>query len=374
MNPLSPKRKLVIALPSYFEETMGGAEIQTKFLAHYARENHFEVSYVFLSDRNRYLNSSGINLFPVMKNRLFTKANNIKFPYFFSVLNLFDKIRPDIIYNRAGTAFTGIAAYYAKKNHCPYVFHIASDNDVQSPITPWFKPFLVPEYKLMQYGIKRANSVIAQTQFQAKQLMQNYGRYAVVAPNGHPIPENTAKKNDIITVLWVANWKPVKQPDVFVRLAGEIGRRQNVQCIMLGRTTDRYESLVRMAKENNIEVMGELPNDKVNNLLSQSHILVNTSQSEGFSNTFIQAWMRKVPVVSLQVDPDHIIEREGIGFCCTGNFEKLVGNTKRLIKDHELREQMGRKAREYAVQHHSLKNMELIIKVFDKLLPRTYAK
>jgi glycosyltransferase involved in cell wall biosynthesis len=143
---------------------------------------------------------------------------------------------------------------------------------------------------------------------------------------------------------------------------------------MLGRTTDRYESLVRMAKENNIEVMGELPNDKVNNLLSQSHILVNTSQSEGFSNTFIQAWMRKVPVVSLQVDPDHIIEREGIGFCCTGNFEKLAGNTKRLIKDHELREQMGRKAREYAVQHHSLKNMELIIKVFDKLLPRTYAK
>lgn len=369
----SPKRpNIVVVLPSYFEEMMGGAELQAKFLAEYANANHLNVSYIFLSDGRHNLNPLGIRLFPLAKRRIYQKIYNIKFPYTYSLLKLLKKIKPDIIYNRVGTALTGGAAYYAQKNHCPFVFHIAHDQDVQLQAMPWNKPVLIPEFKLMCYGIQRADAIIAQTQFQAGQLLQNYGRRATIISNGHPVPEDAAKNNDIIKVLWIANWKAIKQPEIFVKLAEEIDNNEKIHFVMLGRN-DGYGELINLANKKNIEVRGEIPNEQVNELLANSHILVNTSQSEGFSNTFIQAWMRRVPVVSLQVDPDNILQREKIGFC-SGNFEKLVEDTKRLITDHNLRDSIGHRAREYAIEHHSLDNMKQVLQVFHDLLDRASVK
>ena len=128
---------------------------------------------------------------------------------------------------------------------------------------------------------------------------------------------------------------------------------------MLGRI-DSYGMLASKARECGIDVMGELPNQEVNTLLEEAHLLVNTSKHEGFSNTFIQAWMRKVPVVSLKVDPDHIIQDHGIGYC-SNTFDSLVAHTVELLADHNLREEMGEKAREFAVKNLSLNNMDRIL-------------
>ena len=74
--------------------------------------------------------------------------------------------------------------------------------------------------------------------------------------------------------------------------------------------------------DSNLQYLGEVSQDEVNRRLREGHILVNTSRYEGFSNTFVQAWMRRVPVVSLTVDPDNILVRENIGFC-SGTFKNL---------------------------------------------------
>lgn len=355
-------QRLLLFLPDYFEEVMGGAELQAKYLAQCAIQGKNDVNYLYLSNGCQVNNPLGLNLITIQRRYICLKLGNIYYPYAFAILNILKKIKPDVIYNRTGTAFTGIAAYYAKKNNCRLIFHIAHDKDVSPSSIPLSRPYLYPEKKIMQYGITSADVIIAQTHYQDKLLQQNYHRNAtVIIPNGHPVPEVCVKSDEITNVLWIANWKSIKQPEIFVELARKLAGMSNVHFIMMGRTGG-YQELVNEASECGVEVLGEIPNSKVNELLSQSHILVNTSKQEGFSNTFIQAWMRKVPVVSLQVDPDDVLNEKGIGYC-SGNFQKLISDTKRLIEDRGLLEDMGNRARNYAVANHSLKNLDSILEV-----------
>ena len=75
---------------------------------------------------------------------------------------------------------------------------------------------------------------------------------------------------------------------------------------MIGRPGEpaRYGALHQQMKLlPNLDYLGEQPIERVNSEIAASDVLVTTSY-EGFPNTFIQAWLRGVPVVSNGVDPD----------------------------------------------------------------------
>ncbi len=86
--------------------------------------------------------------------------------------------------------------------------------------------------------------------------------------------------------------------------------------------------------------------------MASSCIFVNTCEPEGFGNNFIQAWFNECPTITLEFDPDGIIEREKIGFC-SGSLEKMADDLKFLMDNSEERIKMGRRARLYALANHS---------------------
>ena len=360
------KKRLSFVLGNYWGQCQGGAELQAFYIEQEALRMGWTTDCCFLSNSNPIEANYTSTLRPIVQKKIWNKLANIKYPYAIDYFLALKKMKPDIIYQRAAFSVTGVAAYFAIHHKCKFIFHIASDGDIENIRLPWAHPHKIPEIMLMKFGIRKADQIIAQTKFQADQLKKNYNRNAIVIPNGHPIPEDRIKSQDKISVLWIANWKMVKQPEIFIDLVKQLQEMRNVRFIMLGRT-DRYDDLVAKARENSVEVMGEVPHDQVNILLSHAHILVNTSQQEGFSNTFIQAWMRGVPVVSLQVDPDDILKNEKIGFC-SGSFDQLVTDTRRIIEDKEMRECMGIRARKYAVKNHSLDNIKKITELFSELL------
>ena len=61
--------------------------------------------------------------------------------------------------------------------------------------------------------------------------------------------------------------------------------------------------------------------------------------------------MRKVAVVTLNVDPDDIIEKNKIGFHSV-NFNQLLKDIEKLINDSEFRSEMSQRAYKYAIQNH----------------------
>jgi len=363
------KKRLCLLLPSHWSASFGGSEYQVRcLLEKIVAQRAFDITYL-ARDVHPDFNPVGYDIQRVGTGRGFARHG-----FFFdsmSLLSILKRIQPDVIYQRVGCAYTGVAAFYARHNNSKMVWHIAHDSDVD-PFGDVFSFNIISRYiekKFLEYGIAHSDHVIAQTKQQEDLLYKYYKKEAcTIVPNFHPSPREEIRKGSEIRIVWVANLKPFKCPETFIRLAEELNGEGNVRFIMIGRAGESQwhrDMLSRMAAVHKLEYLGECSQDEVNQVFASADVFVNTSIHEGFPNTFIQAWMRKVPVVSLQVDPDGVLGKKGIGFC-SGTYERLRDDVALLIEDSDLRHRMGEKAQDHAFKHHPLKNAEKIIEILEQ--------
>lgn len=360
-------KTLAIVTPGYYEQLVGGSEYQSYLLAEAAKNAGMDVHHIYtsLESVETVPNRLEISLHPVESPRYRKYVRGLGHTAVCCVpraYRILKRIEPDCVYCRSGVVQAGLAAYYARKHGCKSVWHVAHVEDV-TPVPMWKNwrhPLNILERLSVDYAIKRAQIIVCHARHQADLLKRNYGRDSEVILKEQPEPTESLEKNSVFTIVWVANIKGWKQPEMFIRLAGRFQDNSRVRFVMIGRPAGgAYQaSLERdIASLPNIEYAGERPIEKVNELLAASHVFVNTSTSEGLPNTFVQAWMREVPVVSMLWDPDDILKPGEVGFL-SGSFEQMVIDIRRLIENPALRDEMGRRAREYALENHSLdKNM-----------------
>lgn len=367
------KRKLCIILPHHWSWLMGGSQYQVKcLLEENLLQREFDID--VLSRRIGVLQGHhNYKLIPIV--RPFTMQ---RYGFFFDAPFLWKKLKaicPDVIYQRMGTSHAGVGAYYARKYGCKMVLHIASDSDIVPFNMKKQINFVIHNFerKLFDYAIRNAHQLIAQTYEQKKLIKDHFNRDtdAVIA-NFQPHPKEKIDKKLPVKIVWVANFKVIKQPEIFIRVA-EALHEQGVeaQSIMIGSPAtlddkcweDWQKSLEhRIDKIPALTYLGGKTTDEVEQVLAESQILVNTSQFEGFSNTFIQAWMRRVPVVSLNSNPNGLLSDGRMGFI-SGNFEQLCKDVTRLVHDHALRTQMGKEAQSYAFENFTMKNVKKVMQV-----------
>jgi glycosyltransferase involved in cell wall biosynthesis len=291
-----------------------------------------------------------------------------------SLYRKLEKIGPDVIYQRVACAYTGVCAYYSQRHSVPMIWHVCHEAEVAPRMLERVRnmPRQWIETRAVGYGARRATRIVVQTERQAELLRANYGRAAdAVIPNFHPPAREAIDKSGPFTVLWVANLKTWKQPDAFVRLAARFASRSDIRFVMIGApaaATGNHawrEALMRgIEQTGNLEYLGERPQAEVNELLARAHVFVNTSKAEGFPNTFIQAWMRDAAVVSLCVDPDGVLEREGVGIAA-GTEDRLAAAISRLSADREALAGYARRARTHVAAHHSLENARRLVELLD---------
>jgi glycosyltransferase involved in cell wall biosynthesis len=208
--------------------------------------------------------------------------------------------------------------------------------------------------------------IITQSNHQKSNIANIFGRTAdAVIPNVFPARDATTFKSGVARVVWIGNLKPLKRPELFIKLASSL-RKSGALFTMIGRDPNtEWSSQIKhsVAEVPNLEFLGELSIQHVNEILSESHILVNTSKYEGFPNTFIQAWMNRMPVVSIDIDPDDILTREGIGFV-SRCFRDLTSNVRYLLDHEDVVKAMGEKAHEYALTNHDESNFDKLLEIF----------
>jgi glycosyltransferase involved in cell wall biosynthesis len=360
------RARVCVLMPMHWSRQAGGAELQVRaLLGALSRRADLDVHCIVRSAGEDY-SPEGYTLHRLQAPRSLAGTFLFDAP---ALLRLLDQVAPDVVYQRVGCVYTGISAWWARRRGRRMVWHVASDRDLAPQA--WRMSLRAPVEQLdrwiVAFGARKASSIIVQNAAQAELLRTRFGRHdAVRIPNFHPIPPALATKPaDRVTIAWVGNIKPIKRPEMFVRLASDLRDLGQVDFVMAGAQNlygREWDDLrERIAHLPNLHYLGPRPHDEINALLDRSHLLVNTSRMEGFPNTFIQAWMRAVPAVSLSVDPDGVFQGEKMGICADDDYERMALAVRRLATDRRGREAMGARAAAIARSDYSDANLERVI-------------
>jgi glycosyltransferase involved in cell wall biosynthesis len=221
----------------------------------------------------------------------------------------------DVYYASCAGGLVGQVAMFCARRGKRFVFRAASNADCMPnamiSIGRWYRR----DKWLYERGLSHAASVLVQSARQQELMRQNFGLESSIA--GLIVPachsELPFRERDI-DALWVSNMRSVKRPDVVLDVAD---RLPQLSFHMAGGTVtgaERFFAMVQTqaATRRNVTFHGPVPHRDVSTLYSRARVFVNTSDVEGFPNTYLQAWASGTPVVAF-FDPDGVIARERLG-------------------------------------------------------------
>jgi len=322
------KNSICFVIPGWVTNTTGGAEWQCYLISEELIKRKWAVEVI-----------TDIGKFPFMQPEYYNKK--IKFHYLKRArLKILTLAKLFCIFLRTNSKFyyvrtdarlmLGACAIVSKLRGRKIMYALAHDTDAEYAQSKYKKHNnLLKEIILridnilikmiIHNSIYNSDRIIAQTNKQQKILLEHTGLDSVIIRNSilADEKENFNKEN---IILWVGNMRSFKQPEVFIHLVQELDLKDWV-FVMIGENSDQLEMINGIDKPE-LKVLGELPYEETINWFKRSRIIVNTSEAEGFSNTFLQAWIYRVIIISLKVDPDSLLKELDLGVFA-GSYKNL---------------------------------------------------
>ncbi|MBV8910675.1 MAG: glycosyltransferase family 4 protein [Gammaproteobacteria bacterium] len=323
---------LPVLAPEFERYGIGGEQVQQTLLAKAFVRRGIPVSMV-VGDYGQPDGAtwSGVQVYKAYRPREGIPVLRFVHPRWTKLWGALRRAAADVYYVSCAGAQIGQVAMWAARNDRRMIFRVASDADCEPGrllIRFW------RDRKLYEYGLRHAVSILAQSVRQQALMQSNYGLESSVAYMLVDAPERelSLAERDI-SLLWVGNIQRLKGPQVFLELARRIG---SSTASMVGGpqrgAEDLYERVrAEAARSGTPTFHGALPYRAANRLFERARVFINTSDVEGFPNTFLQAWIRGVPVVSF-FDPDDVIRREGLGHAA-GSIDEMERAVRRLTGD-----------------------------------------
>ena len=330
---------------------VGGEAVQQVLLARAWRDLGVAVSMVLPdSPRPEDHELDGIRIFPAYRTASGIPVLRFLHPRMSGTFGALARANAEIYYQSPAGAVTGFVARHCLRHRRQFVFRVASDANCipgQQLIRLW------RDRKLFEHGMRRATLIAVQTQRQRDLLRGNYGLASQIVNMVAEPAELPPEGAQDIDVLWVGSFRPVKRPEGLIELARLL---PNLRFALVGGkhgdAADYFERVSAAARQlPNITVHGAVPYQQVGALFDRARLLLNTSTMEGFPNTYLQAWMRGIPVVTT-FDPDGIVEREQLG-AAAAEPAALAPAIARLVADASGRRAAAGRIRDYALREFS---------------------
>jgi glycosyltransferase involved in cell wall biosynthesis len=336
--------------PEYAHLGIGGAELQQTLVAKALFKRGLKVSMV-VGDYGQpdQASWSGITTFKAYRLNAGVPGVRFFYPRWAKIWHALRRANADIYYVSCAGVLVWQVALFARLFGRKTVFRVASDSDCDP------HALLVPTWRdrqLYRRSLRAINIVLAQTQRQRDLLLRNFNRESrIVAPIAEAAAQRLAFHKRSIDVLWVGNFRPLKRAEVLLTLAA---RLPGVKFHMAGGPAmdpDYFESMkTKAAVLPNVQFHGAVPYHEIGELFDCARVFVNTSEIEGFPNTFLQAWGRGTPVVTF-LDPGEIIKHEGLGRA-VANIDEMYAAVAALACDQALWETVSERCCRYMDREH----------------------
>lgn len=150
----------------------------------------------------------------------------------------------------------------------------------------------------------------------------------------------------------VANLRPVKRIDLFIRMAARVASRMSTaRFLILGSGTlevDLKKQVESLGLGDKILFLGHQTD--VRSYLSIFDIGVLTSESEGLSNTLIEYLRMGIPSIAFDTGGNHEIIKDGVGgyLVPPGDIEGMSDKVVELLTDNDHRQRLGTAGRAFA--------------------------
>jgi glycosyltransferase involved in cell wall biosynthesis len=353
---MRPSADVVVYAPSagFFYGVVGvtgGAELQSTYIARALALGGFRVRHV-VEDAAFSRTPEGVE---VVRLPLHYREGGL--PRRLAIVRGLRRADGHVYIQRTAGIETGFAGVYARLAGRRFVFSASHDADFSRDLRllrgqgGGLNRWTVRTQA--RIGMRCADAVVAQTKQQAEIARASLRLHPQVIPNFCDLGAPRPVSRDVF--LWVGAFLGTKNPHSFLDLAERVS---GADFVMVARERAGWERLAasvhaRAARLANVELLPVRPRSELLPLYNRAVALVSTSSLEGFPNVFLEAWARGVPTLSLHVDPDGVIARNGLGAVASGSPDELVRITQRYVDDPTAADVAGDRAYRYVQETHS---------------------
>ena len=269
------------------------------------------------------------------------------------------QVDADIYFQETAGPGTFLVAYFCRCHGRKFVYRTAHQREVNGTYVMTHPV----AGKCFCWALKNAAQVIVQNDEDHEQLLAHTGVESEVIRNAHELSLLGHDNRDMI--LWTGRSAAFKRPRLFLELARRTTDEQFVMICQHATYDTDYDSLKEEAAGiPNLEFIEHVPFREVGAFFGRAKMYVNTSDSEGFANTYVDACKAGTPVLSLRVNPDNFINENNCGFCAGGDWGRFLELFDKLRTDTETACKLGLNGRKYVEQNHDIAHT---VKVYKNL-------
>lgn len=342
-------------------QIIGGAEVQQNFIARGLRAAGYPVT-ILTGEFGQPddLEFEGLRILKIRQRGRNIPVLRYFHPRLTGIWSAIRRADADIYYQRCASGETFVPALYAKMHGKRFVYAAAHDLDFDRPRTREIFQGRAAwrELQLYRAGLRMADAVVAQHSGQVETFRHWYCREAEWIPSGYVPPEG-ARCTPGGIVLWVSTMRRWKRPEVFLKLARSL---PDLRFRMIGGASvakgdssaqgffSEIKSIARTLP--NVEFLGFLPYRETERHFDEASLFVNTSDYEGFPNTFLQAWARGIPTISF-VNCGARDARGSIGVVAS-DLNEMQAAVARLAADRAAWSEESARCRRYFQANHAM--------------------